>query len=225
MVRRGSRCARLSVSALRLGLFGNLVLELVLTSAHLTAPTRTEAGPRPRFSPQFGPFLTELQNRRNRCSPPAGRFDSYAAPLKNRLHVALSRQMHCLGRQQNVNLVLDLVPVSARPSASHRISGPKVEPKPPVAKTGEPAGPRGSVATAAPLRTDRAPTSLQAKGCVYAACRDGADAAYSRAISSLFAPSSRIRRQTARKASASWSRAKTFTAIGPSGIEGVASRS
>ena len=55
--------------------------------------------------------------------------------------------------------------------------------------------------------------------------RGGADAAYSRAISSLFAPSSRIRRQTARKASASWSRAKTFTAIGPSGIEGVASRS
>jgi hypothetical protein len=50
-------------------------------------------------------------------------------------------------------------------------------------------------------------------------------ARYARAISSLFAPSSRMPRQTAKKASASWSRAKTFTAIGPSGIEGVASRS
>ena len=48
---------------------------------------------------------------------------------------------------------------------------------------------------------------------------------YARAISSLFAPSTRMRRQTARTASASWSRAKTLTAIGPSGIEGVASRS
>jgi hypothetical protein len=48
---------------------------------------------------------------------------------------------------------------------------------------------------------------------------------YARAISSLFAPSTRIRLQTAKKASASWNRAKTFTAMGPSGIEGVASRS
>jgi integrase len=48
---------------------------------------------------------------------------------------------------------------------------------------------------------------------------------YAWAISSLFAPSSRMRRHTVRKASASWSRAKTFTAIGPSGIEGIASRS
>jgi len=53
----------------------------------------------------------------------------------------------------------------------------------------------------------------------------GAEPCYAGVISSLFAPSSRMRRQTARKASASWSRAKTFTAIGPSGIEGVASRS
>jgi hypothetical protein len=28
-----------------------------------------------------------LQNRRNRCSPSVGRFDSYAAPLRNSLHV------------------------------------------------------------------------------------------------------------------------------------------
>jgi hypothetical protein len=48
---------------------------------------------------------------------------------------------------------------------------------------------------------------------------------YARAMSSRFAPSSRMRRQTAKKSSASWSRAKTFTAIGPSGIDGVASRS
>jgi hypothetical protein len=48
---------------------------------------------------------------------------------------------------------------------------------------------------------------------------------YARASSSLFAPSTRIRLQTAKKASASWNRAKTFTASGPSGIEGVASRS
>ncbi len=50
-------------------------------------------------------------------------------------------------------------------------------------------------------------------------------AAYALAIFSLFAPSSRMRRQREKKASASWSRAKTFTAIGPSGMEGVASRS
>jgi len=55
-----------------------------------------------------------------------------------------------------------------------------------------------------------------------AACRF---AAYALAISTLFAPSSRMRRQQEKKASASWSRAKTFTAIGPSGMEGVASRS
>jgi hypothetical protein len=31
----------------------NLVLDLVLTSAHLTAPEGTEAGHEPRFSPQM----------------------------------------------------------------------------------------------------------------------------------------------------------------------------
>jgi hypothetical protein len=34
-----------------------------------------------------GRFVTDLQNRRNRCSPSVGRSDSYAAPLRKRLHI------------------------------------------------------------------------------------------------------------------------------------------
>jgi hypothetical protein len=59
----------------------------------------------------------------NRCSPSVGRFDSYAAPSEKGLHSAAFVALACsLRGQRTVDLVLDLVPVSARPSASHCIS-------------------------------------------------------------------------------------------------------
>jgi hypothetical protein len=92
---------------------------------YLSAPDRIwrdGSGAETPLPSSDGACLTELQNRRNRCSPSVGRFDSCAAPSGKACISPVFAFACSLSGQRNVNLVLDLVPVSAHLSASHRIS-------------------------------------------------------------------------------------------------------
>jgi hypothetical protein len=85
-----------------------------LVRAWATASWRTYWRTRERYLANR-PFLTELQSRKGRCDPPVGRFDSYAAPFTNCLHIGPSdgRAVDLKGNG-GPNLVPILVPVCPR---------------------------------------------------------------------------------------------------------------
>jgi hypothetical protein len=74
----------------------------------LSAPQRTSAdgsGAKTPLPYSNRPILTNLQSRKNRCDPPAGRFDSYAAPFTKRLHIDDFRaSMRLLDRQLTLRI-------------------------------------------------------------------------------------------------------------------------
>jgi len=106
----------------------------------LSAPHRTSedgSGAESPLPSSDGPLVTELQNRRNRCSPSVGRFDSYAAPLKTACIYHSRRRF--LSPRTATECELDTgfgTGLGAPQCISPDLSGTEAEPKPLVAKTG-----------------------------------------------------------------------------------------